>query len=592
MDTTAMRTEPDRHGVIGLSYSAHMGDLDQLPAEYPLTFTREAVERGLHIEGHLLTAGEERTLRRWLSLPDEAAHAYARVIARERQPVRIDGFSPPGFEDLNAALDTLEAEGFVDRGDAVPWSLQIKAMRVGELKTICAARGLSTRGRQLDLQERIADQRAHTGLDVLAPRHRGLFQRLIRAGNQSHSSDLTKVILAEIGVRRPAIYPVRPGIGRWKNRSAMRAYESAARWRFSTPLSGDLLADIDAGLKRDGLRVTLESHQMRFSAGRQIAEGLAVRLRKAEGTYEASQLVERYRKLAAAVPDSTHDVSYRLALVLERAGLVEDAKQICRLGLCDTIDGIRFARTGRRIARSTGGSEDFPEVTKLSVDRTVELPHARSGRAWTLEGEKAVSIERAVADWLSVHGRKTIRSENDLWTTLFVLLYEPVFFADIPGSWPAPFLARPTDLGLPSFVERRRNQIDFRHKEFETKEPGTLLTQAWNARFGQRISGVHWNRWHLNDLVNIVNTLGVVALRAVLEPFLHQWRRAARGLPDLVLLPGQSQPIGGTELSCDLTFVEVKGPGDSIRDAQRWWLAVLRDAGIRAEVWRVNPAQG
>ena len=39
-----------------------------------------------------------------------------------------------------------------------------------------------------------------------------------------------------------------------------------------------------------------------------------------------------------------------------------------------------------------------------------------------------------------------------------------------------------------------------------------------------------------------------------------------------------------------LVFVEVKGPGDSIRDAQRWWAGRLRRCGIVSEVWRVKPA--
>ena len=74
---------------------------DDLPPDYPLTFTREAVGRGLTIEGHLLTAGERHAAQCWLNLPPDAGHAYARLIARERQPVRRDTFVLPGVEDVD-----------------------------------------------------------------------------------------------------------------------------------------------------------------------------------------------------------------------------------------------------------------------------------------------------------------------------------------------------------------------------------------------------------------------------------------------------------------------------------------------------------
>ena len=188
--------------------------------------------------------------------------------------------------------------------------------------------------------------------------------------------------------------------------------------------------------------------------------------------------------------------------------------------------------------------------------------------------------------------RSAIRSENELWTTLFVLIYEPVFFADVSNAWPAPLLGRPADLGTPDFLARRQSHLRAHHAVLDAHGPGPALAEAWRKRFGQRISGVHWHRWDLSELVEVVESLGLDALQAVLLPFLERWRNAARGLPDLVVLPGSPTTVGGEELHAGLTFVEVKGPGDTMRDAQRWWLDHLRGAGIAAEVWRVKPAQG
>ena len=551
-----------------------------LPPDYPLTFTRDAVDRGLTIEGHLLSSGERHTAQRWLNLPPGAGHAYARLISRERQPVRRDSFSIPGVEDVDGALEILELSGFLDREDSVPWRERLHAMKVVELKAVCRARGLPVARNRVELCEQVLGLSVREGPMVLRPRHRALFQRLIRAGNQSHSGDLTAVVLSEMGVQAPAHYAVRTSIGRWKNRSAMLAYEQARRWRFRLPASEDLLADIDAGLQDGSLFETGSLEGLRFSARRQVTAGLTARLRKAEGLYEAGELVPRYRRLVSATDDPTHDAAHRYAMVLERADQGQEAIRVCEAGLGDSAESIRFARTGTRIAKTLGITHAFPPLPRLAHDRTVRLPHRRDGRMWSIDGGPGVSVERAVMTSLRGMARSAIRSENELWTTLFVLIYEPVFFADVSNAWPAPLLGRPADLGTSDFLARRQPHLSAHLAFLDAHGPGAALTEAWHKRYGQRISGVHWHRWELSELVEVVESLGLDALRAVLLPFLKSWRKAARGLPDLLVLPGPPSSVGGEDLHGGLTFVEVKGPGDSIRDAQRWWLDRLRGAGM------------
>ena len=279
-------------------------------------------------------------------------------------------------------------------------------------------------------------------------------------------------------------------------------------------------------------------------------------------------------------------------MVLEKADRKEESLQVCEAGCGDMPASIRFVRTGHRIAKSLGIPEAITPVAKMVHDRTLVLPYPRNHRKWRVAPDKETSVEGAVTTWLGGHGRKAYRSENELWTTLFVLAYEPVFFADVGGAWPAPLLTRPADLGTRAFVERRREHINVRHAEIHLLGAGAVVRKAWNERFGERISGVHWNRWTVDDLVCIADAIGTDALLELLSPFLYRWREAARGLPDLVLPPGVPLDIGGREVSPELVFVEVKGPGDSIRDAQRWWTGTLRGCGIRTEVWRVQPTQG
>ena len=70
----------------------------------------------------------------FFGLPRDAAHAYARLHGRTRQPVRRDAFKPPGIQAIEAQLAKLRAAGLIDLGHHVPPSSRVGLMRVPELK--------------------------------------------------------------------------------------------------------------------------------------------------------------------------------------------------------------------------------------------------------------------------------------------------------------------------------------------------------------------------------------------------------------------------------------------------------------------------
>ena len=187
-----------------------------LPPDYPLRMLRGTVARGLAIEGHLLTAGERETIARWQCLPEDAAHVFARLLSRRKQPVRLDRFHAPGVADLAGSLAHLVENGLVDMGDSIPPKLWAEAMTVAELRRVCKTRGLPTSGRRHELLDRLGGPLRPDTVELVHTRHRGLFRRSIRAGLQAHSGELTKAILAEIGVRKPAVYAPTGGMGRYR----------------------------------------------------------------------------------------------------------------------------------------------------------------------------------------------------------------------------------------------------------------------------------------------------------------------------------------------------------------------------------------
>ena len=82
------------------------------------------------------------------------------------------------------------------------------------------------------------------------------------------------------------------------------------------------------------------------------------------------------------------------------------------------------------------------------------------------------------------------------------------------------------------------------------------------------------------------------ALATVMEAFVDDWHGARKGLPDLLVLPGRGLRLPDAQprrLHRGLLLVEVKGPGDTLRPAQRVWLDRLVRAGVQTEVWAIEP---
>ena len=63
------------------------------------------------------------------------------------------------------------------------------------------------------------------------------------------------------------------------------------------------------------------------------------------------------------------------------------------------------------------------------------------------------------------------------------------------------------------------------------------------------------------------------------------------GLPDLVVCPGPAVRLPDafpSQLPEGLLLAEVKGPGDTLRDAQVVWIDHLLARGATVEVWKVE----
>jgi len=559
-----------------------------LPPNYLVEHFLSTVRHGRSIEGHLLTQGEDHILRTFLALDHPVQHVYARLHGRLRQPVREDTFKPPGVEDIPGVLTQLESLGFIDRGHLVPKRQRHAAMRVPELRALCKREALPTKGRRPELLARIQQLETTGGPSVIRLRHSSLFRRLLRAGLQDHRGDLTKSVLHDLGVSRSADYTPTAGAGRFPKRHGMRAYEWALKRYQAGPEQPPRIEKTETLLRELSLSSTVPDYRFRFSAKRFLGDLLRLELRNLERHQDPQTLVDLYEQAVCVHPEQASYYRHRLALVEDKRGNCQIAATLCARHTTDDAFSFTVHRTGRRIAKKCRITYPADLKKEPATEQHLTLPWQREKGAWKHPQLGPLRIEKAVIEWLRGHDREAVYAEGRFWSTLFALVYASALFAPIPGMLPCPHLNKPLDFGTVAFRTRRQAEIETIQHQVRTNGLSHLIQKTWRQRHGQNITGLSWVRWPLEALCAAVEAIDPHTVLRVLDHFIDRGKRATKGLPDLLILPGPSVSEN-IQLGTKAMLVEIKGPGDSLRDAQRWWLRRLKELGIDPEIWRVRP---
>ncbi|KZV88299.1 hypothetical protein EXIGLDRAFT_651295 [Exidia glandulosa HHB12029] len=256
----------------------------------------------------------------------------------------------------------------------------------------------------------------------------------------------------------------------------------------------------------------------------------------------------------------------------------------------------RLSRLEKRLKLS---KEERYEITpRLKNPRTVcfqgkriwekeDSPAGDANASWTgkslwfgANGEK-VSVEDLSVQWYAKKGFKAVHSEGRIVTSIFALLFWDVLFAPVQGAFETKFQNAPLDMFHDTFFQARKELIESRLAELEANKARTLLETVDDRERPRKTVciGLRWDMFSKEDLCEVVDCLGGRALAVMCRILCEDYAGRTSGVPDLLAW----NPRTGKA-----KFVEVKGPGDQLRDGQRLWIHCLLSAGVDVELCKVE----
>jgi DNA polymerase III subunit epsilon len=260
---------------------------------------------------------------------------------------------------------------------------------------------------------------------------------------------------------------------------------------------------------------------------------------------------------------SSADCNERLARLLYASGDKIGAEELLRRMIDDPASDDEFMFANDFYARKYGGRRTGFCTALLRAGTNITVDDAWRGRP---EGGVAAALRR--------QGHKVYYAENTLWHCLFGLLFWDELFET--GQLHSGFDWMPHCLKNKTFMRSFARVVEAKLAAIESRAALPLILRTVAARWAKPNGIFAWDHVDMEALRALLQACpGGVA--AILRLMGEDYQAMRDGYPDLM-----------TEKGDTVSFVEVKAEGDVIRRNQLTRLRQLGNAGIKAEIARVD----
>jgi hypothetical protein len=211
--------------------------------------------------------------------------------------------------------------------------------------------------------------------------------------------------------------------------------------------------------------------------------------------------------------------------------------------------------------------------TNASVDIELPIQHMQ------IPKRSELKIEATVCEHLNSPDCIALFSENALFSALLGLCLWDIIFEPLPGAFMNKFQRGPSDLFQARFYSRRQQKIDARLSQIEKPSAlHSLLTQRFAEKQGIANHLVNWAWLSAENLNLAIEHIPSTHLVLIFRRLLRNLSNYRSGLPDLILF----------HRNHTYTLIEVKGPGDQIRNNQKAWAKYFLQHDIPYKIARIE----
>ncbi|WP_249133606.1 exonuclease domain-containing protein [Bradyrhizobium sp. AUGA SZCCT0182] len=261
---------------------------------------------------------------------------------------------------------------------------------------------------------------------------------------------------------------------------------------------------------------------------------------------------------------SSPECHERLVRLLYGAGNKADAEDLLRRMIDDPASDDEFMFASDFYARKFGGRR---------AGLCTEL--LRAGVTLTVDDTYRGNPEAGVAGVMRRRGYRVFFAENTLWHSFFGLLFwDELFESDLLHS---SFDWVPHCLKDRSFARRFAAQIDAKLDAVRSGHALNLLLRPIAEKWGRPNGIFAWDHVDVDALRLLLSGTSGDGIATIVRSLCQNFRDMRDGFPDLML-----------EKDGIVSFMEIKAEGDVIRRNQLTRLRQLGNAGIRAEIARVD----
>lgn len=525
-----------------------------LPEKYYLTHFEEFLNEFENVN-HLLRSSEKQFLESFSCLSEDARCLFIRMVNRKGRIFRQNDFHYTEISHKEDGFKELETKGFLRRSKAGDTEEIISSLKKHEILDLLLAQGIPVKksaARPILLKEALESQ-------ISLPDE--LLSQIIF---QEKQDELTYLLFLYFGRIQEglSLYTLRDlGIKRMNKfqgvfKPRFRSQSEAESHYFFALLAEDVSRNLD------------------FTSWPRPENAEAQDLRSRILLAQADLVSEESEKLTYLEASEIHPAREKRARLLWKMGRKEEC--------CALLHNIISQPWEEEEALF---AEDFlsRKYGEKKISHLTEV--LRDSELLRIDESYFRSPELGVIDHFRQLGWEAHHTENHLWNLFFGLLFWEEIFCDPKAGFHNSFELLPTDLLNGSFFTTHKAAIHRKLDLLSDQNEIKNFLSEMALRFSEDQLGIFsWSDESLSLLLKAVDLIPPKAQRMILETMAQSYSLYSSGFPDLIIFRDE-----------EVRFIEVKATGDSLKQGQMKMINLLRSAGLKVEILRVeyflNPEQ-